>query len=204
MTGPEKLELAAAPIGFIGAWVLENVALCDDLIRLFQESPNKEVGSLVDRYGQPQVRKDDKDSIDVAFAPNAPEPAIQVYLVELQKVVERYVAEFRYCNEFAPWTIAEKVNIQFFPKGGGYKAFHTERVSASPPNSSRHLVFMTYLNDVHDQGGTEFLHQKLTVSARKGLTLIWPVDWTHTHRGIVSETEEKYIITGWFNFVMNR
>jgi len=200
----QKVELAAAPVSFIGAWYLDDVAVCDDLIRLFHESPNKVVGALVDRYGQPQVRKDDKDSIDVALAPNAPQPAFQAYLVELQKVVEKYIAEFRYCNEFAPWTIVEPVNIQFFQKGGGYKAFHTERVSASPPNSNRHLVFMTYLNDVDDDGGTEFLHQKLIVSARKGLTLIWPVDWTHTHRGIVSTSEEKYIITGWFDFVVNR
>jgi hypothetical protein len=59
---------------------------------------------------------------------------------------------------------------------------------------------MTYLNDVHDGGETEFLHQKVIVPARKGLTLIWPADWTHVHRGIVSPTEEKYIIGGWFNF----
>jgi len=32
------------------------------------------------------------------------------------------------------------------------------------------------------------------------LTLIWPTDWTFTHRGVPSLTEEKYIVTGWFNF----
>jgi hypothetical protein len=32
---------------------------------------------------------------------------------------------------------------------------------------------MTYLNDV-DDGGTDFLYQKLTTPAKKGLTLIWP------------------------------
>ena len=36
---------------------------------------------------------------------------------------------------------------------------------------------------------------------RKGLTLIWPADWTHLHRGVVSPSEEKYIITGWFDFL---
>jgi len=60
---------------------------------------------------------------------------------------------------------------------------------------------MTYLNDVYEEGGTEFLCQKLKVDARKGLTLIWPADWTHMHRGVVSRTEEKYIITGWFSFL---
>ncbi len=59
---------------------------------------------------------------------------------------------------------------------------------------------MTYLNDVEDGGGTEFYHQNLIVKPRKGKTLIWPADWTHTHRGVTSPTQEKYVITGWFNY----
>ena len=27
---------------------------------------------------------------------------------------------------------------------------------------------------------------------------MWPTDFTHTHRGVVSEYE-KYIVTGWIN-----
>ena len=30
--------------------------------------------------------------------------------------------------------------------------------------------------------------------------MIWPTDWKNIHRGIVSETKEKMIITGWYNF----
>ena len=66
---------------------------------------------------------------------------------------------------------------------------------------SRALVYMTYLNDVSN-GGTEFLYQEFKTEARKGLTLIWPAEWTHTHKGIVSPDKEKYIITGWFNLSM--
>ena len=58
---------------------------------------------------------------------------------------------------------------------------------------------MTYLNDV-DDGGTEFKYQNITTPAKKGLTLIWPTHWTHTHRGQVSNTKIKYITTGWFDF----
>ena len=57
---------------------------------------------------------------------------------------------------------------------------------------------MTYLNNVPD-GGTEFLYQKITTPAKKGLTLIWPSDWTHTHRGQISNEHEKYIATGWYS-----
>ena len=59
---------------------------------------------------------------------------------------------------------------------------------------------MTYLNDV-DDGGTEFLYQKITIPAKKGLTIVWPTQWTHTHRGQISHTKEKRIITGWYNFI---
>ena len=58
---------------------------------------------------------------------------------------------------------------------------------------------MTYLNNV-DEGGTEFYYQKMITPAKKGLTLIWPTDWTHTHKGQISKTQEKFIITGWYSF----
>ena len=59
---------------------------------------------------------------------------------------------------------------------------------------------MTYLNDVDDGGETEFLYQDVKTKAVKGKTVIFPVEWTHTHRGIPSPTQDKYIITGWFSF----
>ena len=59
---------------------------------------------------------------------------------------------------------------------------------------------MTYLNDVPD-GGTEFLYQNLTTKAIKGNTVIWPATWTHTHRGQISQTHEKIIITGWIRLI---
>jgi hypothetical protein len=65
----------------------------------------------------------------------------------------------------------------------------------------RHLVFMTYLNTVDDEGETEFWYQRKYIQPRKGRTLIWPAEWTHTHRGIPSQTQDKYIITGWYSYV---
>ena len=58
---------------------------------------------------------------------------------------------------------------------------------------------MTYLNTI-ENAGTEFFHQDLKVDAVKGKTLIWPADWTHTHRGIINNEKEKYIFTGWLSF----
>ena len=98
---------------------------------------------------------------------------------------------------FADLKIVEGTNIQHYKPGGGYKQWHFERGGNVPPMCLRQLVFMTYLNDV-PEGGTEFYYQNKKFEAQKCKTLIWPSDFTHTHRGVISNTHEKYIITGWF------
>ena len=95
--------------------------------------------------------------------------------------------------------ITESPAIQHYRPGGGFKMPHFERSNYA--NATRMLVWMTYLNDVKDGGGTHFVYQKHTFEARKGRTLIWPPDFTHAHHGVVAPTEHKYIITGWMNFV---
>ena len=62
----------------------------------------------------------------------------------------------------------------------------------------RHLAFILYLNDVPN-GGTEFFHQKYICEARKGKILIFPANFCYSHRGQISMTHEKYILTGWAN-----
>jgi hypothetical protein len=63
------------------------------------------------------------------------------------------------------------------------------------------LVFMVYLNDL-EYGGTEFMFQNHTEKAEAGKLLIWPTDWTYYHRGQISKTEAKYILTGWYSIKM--
>jgi prolyl 4-hydroxylase len=192
----KKFDVPASR-SFIGAWYLEDLSLCDRLIDLHKSTPDKEPGRIGEKYIKPEK----KDSTDAYFGPDTTEPAIHAYVAALNEVVQQYIAEFSYCNFYSPWRIIQAINIQHYKPGGGFKTYHTERFSRHEPNTSRHLVFMTYLNDVDDGGGTEFFYQKTVTPARKGLTVIWPADWTHTHRGVVSPTEEKYIITGWFNFI---
>jgi hypothetical protein len=174
---------------------LKNLNLCDQLIEYHKASPYKQPGIIL-------KGKVDKISTDVGINPSQYEhPTVLEYLKELQEILEKYIKKYPKSNYYAPFQIRENINIQHYKPDEGYLAWHTERFNATAPYVNRHLVFMTYLNDVDNGGGTEFYHQKLITKARKGKTLIWPADWTHTHRGIVSPTEEKYIITGWYNFI---
>ena len=54
--------------------------------------------------------------------------------------------------------------------------------------------------DVTDKGGTEFLHQDVTLQAKGGTIVIWPPWWTHYHKSQVSPTQVKYIMTGWMEY----
>ena len=89
-------------------------------------------------------------------------------------------------------------NIQKYKPSQAYHSWHTE--IDSKENSNRHLVFMTYLNDVKKGGETEWYYQNLKIKPEKGLTVIWNADWTFTHKGHSTIDEDKYIITGWYEF----
>lgn len=182
---------------FVGIYKQKNTEFCDQVIDLFKVREKKLGELLVNRVDTVDITK--KHSLDVVVDPN--DPALFDYFAMLQKCVNKYIKKYYYCDQHAPWRVIEGVNIQYYPPGGGYKVWHAERGTCEFPKSARHLVFMTYLNTVVEGGGTEWLYQKLNVNAEKGKTVIWPADWTFTHRGVVAPGEEKYIITGWFNFI---
>jgi hypothetical protein len=174
---------------FIAGWFLDDI-ICDELIEYYKKSPYKTAG--ITSKG---VNVDNnKQSTDVPVL----EPIRSKYVNHLQTAVEEYIKKYPWCDKYSPWRIVESFNIQFYSPSQAYHSYHTERGS---PNNNRHLVFMTYLNTVTDGGETEFYHQDLKIKPEKGLTLIWGSDWTFTHRGIPSPSQEKYIVTGWFSFI---
>jgi hypothetical protein len=95
------------------------------------------------------------------------------------------------------------INVQKYPAGkGGYPHWHSEiypQDSACEP-LHRVLLFMYYLNDVAEGGETEFLHQKRSIRPEQGTLVIAPAGFTHTHRGNVPRSGDKYIITSWVMF----
>jgi len=184
---------------FIGGWFIEDETFCDRMIDFFEQSNLTKTGVVFSSKGVEEVRTDIKDSIDLVIGPEM--EITREYVIELEKVVTAYKEKFYYAGDTGPWKI-EAINVQKYNPNGAYHRWHTERSSGGYPGVARHLVFMTYLNDVEDEGETEFFYQQVKVKPRKGLTLIWPSDWTHTHRGIPSPSDTKYIITGWYHFFM--
>lgn len=147
-----------------------------------------------------RIDKSMKHSMDISI-PMSIYHYFEPFFQQLLKHVDEYVDVYYYSqggSAMGPLGVAEVSNIQWYPKGGGYPAMHCERDQFYYAN--RALVWMMYLTDTPG-GGTEFPHQKLVTECRKGDLLIWPSDLTHMHRGVVSDTHEKMIFTGWINFV---
>ena len=129
--------------------------------------------------------------------PNAEE--LSLYNMHLQSILDSYRQKYGWVDNVNYYKIVENMSIQHYKSGEGFYKWHMENTGYSH-TVNRHLVFMTYLNNI-ENAGTEFYYfPDLNIQARKGLTLIWPAGWTHTHRGVISDTDEKHIITGWFNF----
>ena len=200
---PNGVNLITECPNFIKAWYLDDLTVCDNLIEYFKKNLDRQVigeAGDPDAFG-PRIMPEIKDSIDIFFSPDEETAVWQDYRGLLEKCVDDYVTSYPRCADTDSWGFHEFTNLQYYKPGGGYKAWHSERICALNPYNLRHLVFMTYLNDVTDAGETEFFHQKIKVVPRKGLTLMWPADWTHFHRGIPSLTQDKYIMTGWLSFI---
>jgi hypothetical protein len=182
---------------FIYKDFLPDISICDELIEYYQHSSDKKPGVC---GANRLIDKEAKDSTDIRLEHNQNCNVVDNYLKQLQTVTEKYIELFPMCNNYSAWAIIHPFNLQHYLPEQGFKKWHTERACSSDIGSSRHLVFMTYLNDVTDGGETEFYHQNIKIKPQKGLTVIWPADWTYTHRGLVSNTQEKYIVTGWYNY----
>tara|TARA_E500000318_G_scaffold69767_1_gene64539 strand:- start:172 stop:756 length:585 start_codon:yes stop_codon:yes gene_type:complete len=182
---------------FIGGWFIDK-DICDNIVKYFKDTPNKfkTEGNVYSKKGR-TIDKKVKDSLDLSICPKQYSPLFSNYRDKLQDCLEKYLIRYPESNDLARFNINDHYNIQYYKPNGGFKKWHNERGSLL--DTTRVLVFMTFLNNASN-GGTCFKYQKLTVPAKKGLTLIWPTDFTHTHKGQISKTHEKYIITGWYSF----
>ena len=60
------------------------------------------------------------------------------------KYLNLYLKKYPDANNVAKFSVTEGANLQHYKPNGGYYSWHAERQAIS----DRHLVFMTYLNDV--------------------------------------------------------
>jgi hypothetical protein len=178
---------------------------CRSLIELFEVDKKRQNPGVVRRGQEVKSFKEHKASTDICFTPSDLNDklwgkSLQKVINVVEKARRDWIAQYYMgLDNVDPFEINYTFNIQRFLPGEGYYRFHNER--ASFDTRDRVGVWMIYLNDVYDKGWTEFFYQHHFEIPKAGKIVCWPSDWTHTHRGIISPTEVKYILTGWFTFI---
>lgn len=183
---------------FIGSWAMEPLSLCDELITYFEENVS------LQRLGSTSAGIDSsiKDRIDLTMSPSdLSQPQNEVftrYFDNLFSCYREYLREWPFLRRVSQTLEIGRFNLGRYHKGQHFQNIHTERTSLNTLH--RVLAWMTYLNDVEEGGETYFSHYDIGVKPKKGLTLIWPAEWTHAHKGNVLLEGSKYMITGWLHF----
>jgi hypothetical protein len=183
---------------FNGAWTIEPLSLCDELIAFFESHPDHQAQGKI----AGGLNTESKHSTDLTIRPwelqQADHLPVRNYLDALFACHTDYLDQWPFLKGVMPSMEVSSFNIQRYQPGGHFLKVHSERTTLA--TSHRVLAWMTYLNDVEDGGSTEFVQQGIEVQPSKGKTLIWPAEWTHAHRANVLNSGTKYIITGWIHF----
>ena len=115
------------------------------------------------------------------------------------KIIDEYKMKYNFLNYGMRWGMYNNFKIQKYLPSEGYFATHCEN-DGSCNTTRRMLAWMVYLNTVTDGGETEFPCQGVKFQPHCGDVLIWPAYWTHPHHGLASPSQEKIIMTGWYNY----
>ena len=178
---------------------------CEDIIDWFEKNSEHHKPGVSIVYDNGEVSKvvDDtkKKSTDLSTHKNVFQiPCLQPLHKALEFSLDRYEEKYPYLKKLPSWGMSDLFVFKRYYPNEGYYVTHCES-TGDIDTCKRMLVWMVYLNDVIDDGGTAFPTQKVEFQARCGDILIWPAYWTHPHHGIVSPTETKYIASGWFSFI---
>ena len=175
---------------------------CNDVITYFEEL--RKYNLVFDRQSiGDSMAHEKKDETCFIFEPDT------FYLDKTHPVLTTVLEQFWKCyTEYAKtYSVLLKSNkhgivgmrIQKTQPGGGYHNWHYENNGRI--HGGRFLAFIIYLNTVPVGGETEFLYQETRVNAIEGRTVIWPAAFTHAHRGNQPIGSDKYIVTGWIEFM---
>lgn len=195
----KRIELSKPNLtpNFIGSWVIDN-SICDGIINYYEKNKQKQSQGFTSLG----LNLDIKNRQDLSLSPkelNLPGNEIyKLYFKTLFECYKDYNAQWPFLASMVSHLEIGRFNIGKYMPGQHFQKNHCERSTLD--SLHRLLAFMTYLNDVEQGGSTYFNHYDLDIKPKKGLTIIWPAEWTHSHRGNVLHSGVKYIITGWLAF----
>ncbi len=167
-----------------------NLEFCQQLIDVFEASPNKHQGVTSAGVVQPNKR-----SIDMFYDVNV-QPFKQIDAILHASAVANFKLYFKEFERYFR-TVTQKFDdtgfcFRKYEKNIGGFDEHSDVGGISTAN--RALAFMWYLNDVEEGGETEFIAQNIKIKPKAGRLAIFPANWTHLHKGNAAMSNDKYIV----------
>ena len=171
---------------------------CKKVIKKFEKDDTKKLGCFMgEGPGKVAYNTDVKTSIDLYISDLSYwKKEDEVFHSSLTKEYYKYMHRLYkvgLCNKDLTELIDVGYQIQRTEPGGHY-TFHHD----FDPDTIRYLTFIWYLNDVTNDGYTEFI-DGTRVQPKAGRFLMFPATWTYVHRGYPPKNEVKYICTGWMS-----
>ena len=169
-------------------------SFCNNVIQKFELDDRKRQGQVgsgvrleIKRSCDLSITgKEDWKSYDEAFFKSL-NNALKEYL---RFIPEEYI-QFKALGRFEDDTGYQIQKTQ----PGDYYIWHHDQTK------TRLVTFIWYLNDVKDDGYTEFI-DGTRIQPEAGKLNIFPATWDFLHRGVSPKTETKYICTGWVHAEM--
>ena len=169
--------------------------ICKEIIDFFEDNKDLQFRGRHVVDGRTTINKEVKDSKDMALHFHDRTIPSTIISRILDTYTDLYIDTFRSTNIISKFSVELGYNLQRYKPSQGYHQVHCEN---SGRGMERVLAWTLYLNTVTDGGGTYYPEYDKTIDAVEGRLCIFPAFWTHAHKGIVSNTETKYIATGWY------
>ena len=171
---------------------------CKKVIKKFEKDDTKKLGGFGGvNSNDVAYNTDVKTSIDLYISGVSNwKKEDKVFHSSLNKNYYKYLEKLHnvgQCNKDLTELIDTGYQIQR-TEPGGYYIFHHDFESISV----RYLTFIWYLNDIKNDGYTEFV-DGTRIQPKAGRFLMFPATWTYFHRGYPPKDEVKYICTGWMS-----
>jgi len=187
---------------------------CKKLINKFEKNPLQHSKGVVGdnnlhkKVIQPTIKDDTEIQFDPSFLTTDWKDDLEIITKQVSVNMKKYVEHYSFTDDasqkpcglhgIADLDLESGFNMQRFDPGKGFFTWHCE--TGADSNSYRQIVWMIYLNDIKEKGGTLFKYQNLRVTPKAGKMVIWPAGWTHFHKSEIAPKETKYIITGWYQY----
>ena len=184
---------------FISLFNPDELLFCDQIIKYFESRKELHLSGSTSSG----INGILKSTTEIAITPNHIEKNfifVEDYINFIMQCYVNYLQKWPILKDFTTNVEIGVFSILKYNAGDHFNKLHTERMTYG--TLQRVLVWMTYLNDVEEGGHTQFEYLNTTIKPTKGLTLLWPSDWTHAHRGCSVIKGNKYIITGWIDLTL--